>query len=155
MRKNNSVSIVEKTVEQFGGDGKRLARELKRLVKDGQKAGDLLMIGVAFCNLAELCSSLDDEQGTFSYALKAVTCLKDTNSYEWLARAYMYLGVVYHYQGNFQAAMEINEMAYRLISKHRIQGTARISVLNSLASNYKSLGDAKREFVCGPNACRW
>ena len=28
MRKNKSVSIVEKTVEQFGNDEKRLAREL-------------------------------------------------------------------------------------------------------------------------------
>ena len=144
MRKNNSVSVVEKTVKEFDGDKKRLARELKRLVKDGQKAGDLLMLGVAFCSLAELCESLDDEQGAFSYALKAVTCLKDTSAYVWLARAYMYLGGVYHYQGSFQAAMEMNEMAWRLISRHRIQGTARISVLNALASNYKSLGDAKK-----------
>lgn len=144
MRKNNSVSIVEKTVKQFGGDRKRLARELKRLVKDGQKAGDLIMLGVAFCNLAELCDCLDDEQGTFSYALKAVSCLKDTNAHEWLARAYLYMGLVYHYQGNFQAALEMDEMAYRLISRHRIQGAARISALNALASNYKVFGDAKK-----------
>ena len=45
MRKNNSVSVVEKTVKQYGGDRKRLERELKRLVKEGQKTGDLFMIG--------------------------------------------------------------------------------------------------------------
>ncbi len=144
MRKNSSVSVVEKTVEQFGGNEKKLARELKRLVKDGKKAGDLLMIGVAFCSLAELCDSLDDQQGTFSYALKAVTYLKDTSAYEWLARAYLYLGLVYNYQDNSQAAMEMDEMAYRLISKYRIQGNTRISALNALATDYKALGDAKK-----------
>ncbi len=144
MRKYNSVSIVIKTVEQFDGDEKRLARELKRLVKEGKKAGDLLMIGVAFCSLAELCDSLDDQQGTFSYALKAVTYLKDTSAYEWLARAYLYLGLVYNYQDNSQAAMEMDEMAYRLISKYRIQGNTRISALNALATDYKALGDAKK-----------
>ena len=127
MKKNNSVSIVEKTVEQFGDDEKRLARELKRLVKDGRKAGDLLMIGAAYCNLAELCFDLDDEQGAFSYALKAVTFLKDTSAYELLARAYLSLGLVYNYQDNSQAAMEMGEMAYRLISRHRIHGKTRIS----------------------------
>lgn len=145
MRKNNSVSIVEKTVEQFGGDKKRLARELKRLVKDGQKAGDLLMIGAASCNLAELCFDLDDEQGAFTNALKAVTFLKDTSAYELLTRAYLSLGLVYSYQDNSQAAMEMNEMAYQLISKHRIQGKPRIRVLNALASNYGELGDTQKE----------
>lgn len=144
MRKNNSASIVEKTVEQFGGDKKKLAGELKRLVKDGQKAGDLLMIGAAYCSLAELCFSLDDEQGAFSYTLKAVTCLKDTNAYELLAKAYLSLGRVYNYQDNPQASMEMNEMAYRLISRHRIQGETRINVLNALSSDYKALGDIQK-----------
>lgn len=49
MRKNASVSLVEKTVEIYGGDKKKLTAELKRLVKDGHKSGDLLMIGAAYC----------------------------------------------------------------------------------------------------------
>lgn len=102
------------------------------------------MIGAAFCNLAELCFDLDDEQGAFSYALKAVTCLKDTSAYELLARAYLSLGLVYNYQDNSQAAMEMSEIAYRLISKHRIQGKTRIRVLNSLSSDYGELGDAQK-----------
>ena len=144
MRKNSSVSIVEKTVEQFGDDKKRLAGELKRLVKDGQEAGDLLMIGAAYHSLAELYNSQDDEKGVFSYALKAVTCLKDTNAYELLAKAYLFLGRVYNYQDNPQASMEMNETAYRLISRHRTQGEIRINALNSLASDYKALGDIQK-----------
>ena len=144
MRKNNSVSIAEKTVGQFGGDKKRLARELKRLVKEGQETGDLLMIGGAYCKLAELCDSLDDERGAFSYALKAVTYLKDTNAYELLAKAYLLLGLIYNYQDNPQASMEMNETAYRLISRHRIQGETRINALNALSSDYKALGDIKK-----------
>ena len=40
--------------------------------------------------------------------------------------------------------MDMNEIAYRLIRKHRMQGKIKISVLNSLSSNYKALGDAKK-----------
>lgn len=144
MRKNNSVSIVEKTVEQFGGDKKKLARELKRLVKDGQKTGDLLMIGAAYFSLAKLCFSLDDEQRAFSYSLKAVTCLKDTNAYELLAKSYLSLGAIYNYQDNPQTSMEMNETAYRLISRHGIQGETRITALNALSSDYKTLGNIQK-----------
>ena len=45
MRKNASVSIIHHTVEKYGSDKKKLTAELKRLVKDGRKSGDLLMIG--------------------------------------------------------------------------------------------------------------
>ena len=94
MRKNASVSLVLKTAEIYGGNKKKLTAELKRLVKDGRKSGDLLLIGAAYCILAETCMALDDESGAFSNALKAVAFLKDTDAYELLARAYVSLGLV-------------------------------------------------------------
>ena len=144
MRKSASVSVVEKTVEAYGSDKKKLTAELKRLVKDGRKSGDLLMIGAAYCILAENCFDFDDESGAFSNALKAVAFLKDTEAYELLARAYIALGWVYTDQDNPQMAMAMDETACQLVRKHRIKGETRIMLLNSLSTNYHMLGDAQK-----------
>ena len=144
MRKNDSVSLVEKTVEKYGSDKKKLMAELKRLVKDGRKSGDLLMIGAAYCILSETCLDFDDESGALSNALKAVAFLKDTEAYELLARAYISLGRVYISQDNPQMAMAMDETACQLVKKHRIKGKIRIIVLNSLSSNYHTLGDVQK-----------
>ena len=144
MRKNASVSLVQKTVEKYGSNKKKLTAELKRLVKDGRKSGDLLLIGAAYCILAETCMALDDESGAFSNALKAVAFLKDTDAYELLARAYVSLGLVYTYQDNPQMAMAMDETACQLVRKHRIKGRTRIVVLNSLSGNYHMLGDVQK-----------
>ena len=144
MRKNASVSLVQKTVEIYGSNKKKLTAELKRLVKDGRKSGDLLLIGAAYCVLAETCLDLDDESGAFSNALKAVAFLKDTEAYELLAKAYITLGWVYSNQDNPQMAMEMDEIAYQLVKKHRIKGETRIMLLNSLSTNYHMLGDVQK-----------
>lgn len=120
MRENASVSLVQKTVERYGRDKKKLTAELKRLVKDGRKSGDPLLIGAAYCILAETCLDLDDESGAVSSAFKAVAFLKDTEAFELLARAYMSLGLVYTYQDNPLMAMEMDETAFQLVRKHRI-----------------------------------
>lgn len=144
MRKNASVSLVQHIVETYGNDKKKMTAELKRLVKEGRKSGDLLMIGAAYCILAETCFDLDDESGAFSNALKAVAFLKDTEAYELLARAYISLGGVYTSQDNPQMAMAMDEAACQLVRKHRIKGRIRITVLNSLSSNYHTLGDVQK-----------
>ncbi|MCR5266915.1 MAG: GGDEF domain-containing protein [Lachnospiraceae bacterium] len=144
MRKNDAVSTVEKVVETYADDPKKQAAELKRLVKDGQKAGDPLLTGAAHCCLAELCHFEDDDRGAFSNALRAVTVLKDTGAYELLARAYISLGLVYTNQDNPQMAMEIDETAYRIVKKHRISGQVKIKVLNALSANYTMLGDFQK-----------
>ncbi|MBP5383466.1 MAG: hypothetical protein J6Y57_00660 [Lachnospiraceae bacterium] len=46
MRKRDSVSIVQKTVDQYADDQKKLTAELKRLIKDGQRSRDPLMEGL-------------------------------------------------------------------------------------------------------------
>ena len=144
MRKNASVSLVQKTVERYGSNKKKLTAELKRLVKDGRKSGDLLLIGAAYCILSETCLDLDDESGAFSNALKAVAFLKDTDAYELLARAYVSLGLVYTYQDNPQMALAMDETACQLVRKHRIKGRTRIEVLNALSGNYHMLGDVQK-----------
>ena len=45
MRKNNPVSIVQNTVETYADRPKKMKAELRRLLKEGEEAQDLLMIG--------------------------------------------------------------------------------------------------------------
>ncbi|MCR5686368.1 MAG: GGDEF domain-containing protein [Lachnospiraceae bacterium] len=144
MRKNDSVSLVQRAAEKYTGDRKRLEAELKRLVKDGRKSSDLLMMGAAFLHLAELYHAGDDDHRAFSNAIRAVALLKDTDAYVLLVRAYMTLGQVYMYHENLQMAMTMDENAYRLVRKHRIKGQLRINVYNSLSANYYMLGDIRK-----------
>ncbi|MCR4740161.1 MAG: GGDEF domain-containing protein [Lachnospiraceae bacterium] len=144
MQKNDSVSIVQNTMDLYADDPKKLTAELKRLIKDGQRSRDLLMMGAAYCHLAELCHYEDDDHGAFSNALKAITILKDTKAYELLVLSYLSLGLVYSNQDNPQTAMEIDETAFLLVRKHRIRGPVRIKVLNALAANYTMLGDFQK-----------
>lgn len=139
-----SISIVQKTADLYADDPKKLAAELRRLIKDGKRALDPLMVGAACCHLAELCHFEDDDRGAFSNALRAITVLKDTKAYELLARSYISLGLVYSNQDNPQTAVEIDETAYQLVRKHRIHGPVRIKVLNSLAASYTLLGDIQK-----------
>ncbi len=72
MRTNKAVAPVLEAIEKYGKEPKKLARELKRLIREGQKSGDLLLVGAAYCRLAEACYDLDDQDGILSNALKAI-----------------------------------------------------------------------------------
>ena len=144
MRKNSAVSAVQKIVETYGSDQKKLTAELKKMAMEGQKTGDLLLMGAAYCNLAENCLSIEDDYGAFTNAIKAVTVLKETKAHELLVRAYTTLGLFYNYQDNPQMAMSMDEIAYQLVKKYRIQGRIKIKVLNALSTNYHNLGDIQK-----------
>ena len=133
-----------KVVNAFEKDPKKRIRELNRLVKEGQRSGDLLLVGAAYCYLSEVCSTVSDPDGVLSNSLKAVALLKDTDEYELLAKAYNSLGYAYTYQENNQSALVIDETAYRIVKKHRIKGIVRIRILNSLSVAYHMLGDIKK-----------
>ncbi len=144
MRKNNPVSIVQNTVETYADRPKKMKAELRRLLKEGEEAQDLLMIGAVYCNLAEIYYDADDEHKAFLYALKAEAYLKDTDAFELLIRVYITLGKIYTYQDNPQMALSMDEAAWQIVKRHRIGGTTRITVLNSLSANYYLLGDVRK-----------
>lgn len=105
MKKNSSVEAVKKAEKTFGGDNKKLIRELERLVRAGKRAGDYLMVGAAYCRLAEACNAAGDLNGIFTNALKAVALLKDSEEYELIARSYSALGQSYTNQENHLLAL--------------------------------------------------
>lgn len=52
MKKNKSLIEVQNTVEKYDGDKPKLIRELKRLIREGQKAGDVPQVGAAYYYVA-------------------------------------------------------------------------------------------------------
>ena len=144
MRKNKSIEEVEAVVKAFGDDLPKQISELKRLVREGKRKGDLLMVGAAYCRLAEASSDMDDLPGTLTNSLKAVSLLQDTEEYAFLANAYSALGYAYTYQGNHQMALVCDELAYSIVKKHRLRGQTRIAVLNNLAAAYRALEETPK-----------
>ena len=144
MRKNRSVAIVTKAVETYENDPPKQIRELKRLVREGNRSGDFMMVGAAYCCLAEAYRASDDLNEILSNSLKAVALLKDTDEYEIIARAYITLGAAYTYQGNNQMVLLNDELVYDIVRKHRIKGNIKLSILNNLSVSYHDMGEIKR-----------
>ena len=144
MRKSNPVSIVQKTVEMYADNPKKMKMELMQLLKEGEATKDLIMIGAVYCNLAEIYRDTDDEHKTFLYALKAEAYLKDTDAFELLVRVYIILSKIYMYQDNPQMSLSMDEAAWQIVKRHRIRGATRINVLNSLSATHYLLGNVQK-----------
>ena len=144
MRKNQSVALVAKASETYRDDPKKLIRELKKLVREGKRSGDYVLMGAAYCRLAAVCQDADDPSGILSNSLKAVALLKNSDEYELLARAYTNLAQAFTLQENNRMALVSDEIAYELVQKHRIKGFTKINILNNLSASYHQMGEHKK-----------
>lgn len=142
--KNIPLDIVTKINETYKDDQKKQIKELRRCVIDGRKSGNLLLVGAAYCCLSEICTESDDLHGMLVNSLKAVTILKDTDQYVLTARAYFVLGHAYLNQGNYQMSLVCDEIAYRIVKKHRIKGQLRITALNNLSVSYHAMEETRK-----------
>ena len=143
MPKNNPAEKVIKLDGLYENDPHRLKTELKKLAREGAKAGDILQVGVAYHRLAVLCNDLGETDDAFSYAFKATEILKDAGDHEAAAKAFIALGFIYGEQENYQMELVNYDRAYSIITRHRIKGNTRITALNDLSTGYHSLGDYK------------
>ena len=144
MGKSKYVAIVKKASETWGDDPERLIRELRRMVRAGKRSGDYLLVGAAYCALAETCNDTGDLSGILSNALKAVALLKDSGEFELIAKSYTALGKAYTNQEDDQMALITDEFVYEIVKKHRIKGDLRCTALNNLASSYHVMGDIRK-----------
>ena len=152
MGKNKSVSAVEHIYDKYKDDPKKQISELQRRLKEGRKAGDILMVGAAYCHLAMAYSDEDDLRGMLLNALKAVAILKDTGEYELLVRAYHVLGRAYIDQGNNQMSLVCDETAYGIVKRHRLKGQLRITALNNISVSYHAM-DVPKKSIKYLNEC--
>ena len=152
MKKSKSAAAVAEVAQAYSENTEKRIKELKRLVSEGRKTGDILMVGAAYCLLSEAYDEKDDLHGTLVSALKAVTILENTDEYELLAKSYFALGRAYINQGAFQMSLVCDEQAYGIVKKHRIKGETKIAALNNLSVSYHAM-DEPRKSIKHLNEC--
>ena len=143
MPKQKSSIRVEEIAEKYKDDSPKLIKELKKLIKEGQKTDDILLVGAAYFQIALTYYDLGDWDNMFVYSIKAVTYLDKTEEYELIAKAYMALSVVYEEQENNLMSFEACDKAYQILKKHRMSVNSQIIALNNLATCYQMMGDIK------------
>lgn len=143
-KQSKSVMLVHRVYEQFKDNDKKQIKELKRLIKEGQKTNDVVLLGAAYYDLAILYNATADLDSSLPCTLKAVVFLEQTKEYELLAKAYVALGYVYGEQENYQMSIISSSKAYDICKKHHIFGITRIVAVNNLATSYHERGDIKK-----------
>ena len=140
---NKAIAALEVVYDSYKGDSERQIKELKKFIAQGKKTGDSCLIGAAYFYIGYIYYELDDRDGIFSNALKAVAMLKDSAEHNLLVRSYIMLGYAYGRQENYQMEFDCYDRAYILGKKHRIRGNVWITLLNDLSNCYHQLGDYK------------
>ena len=154
MKRKKTVEYIDRVVEENRSDEHRLEKELKRLVREGQETGNVLLIGGAYYSLAVCYDKRGDKDKSFSTVMKAVAFLENSEAYALTARAIDMLALSYYYQVSYQTALEYYERANAILKRHRIQGEVRIQTINGLANCYHMLGDVRKSISLRSEAIR-
>ena len=141
MKKHDSIKRVDEILLKHKSDDSKLVKELKRLITEGQKSGDILLLGYAYYQLSINYYDHYDIDNMFMNSLKAVTYLDKTNEYELIAKARIALSIAYEEEENSLMSFEESDKAYQILKKHRINNSSTIIALNNLATCYSMMGD--------------
>lgn len=143
MKINKSVKLLEEVYETYKGNPSRQIRELKKFITEGKKTGNTDLLGAAYFYTGYIYYELDDRDGVFTNALKAVAMLKNSENVSLIVRSYVMLGYGYGRQENYQMELDCYDKAYVLAKKHRIKGEVSHTLLNDLSNCYHQMGDCK------------
>ena len=154
MRRKRTIEYIDRVVEENRADEHLLEKELKRLVKEGQETGNVLLIGGAYYSLAGCYERLGRKDSSFSAVLKAVAFLENTEDHELTVNAINMLALSYYYQVSYQTAMEYYDRAWAILKKHRIQGKTRIHIINGRANCFHMMGDVRTSIRLRSEAIR-
>ena len=143
MAKQKSNVKVELIVDKYKDNFTKLIKELKKLIQEGQRSGDILLTGAAYYHISIAYYDNNDWDKMFINAIKAVTYLDKTEEYVLIARAHISLSIAYQEQENFLLSFEECDKAYQIIKKHHIHSSLRIIALNNLATCYQMMNDTR------------
>lgn len=147
MKNKKSIGAILDITNKYENNIQMKIKELKKLISNGRKSGDIITVGAAYYYLAEAYRNFDDLRGLYINSLKAVTILKDTEEYELLIHSYLNLAETYLNQGNNQMSLICDESAYEIVKKHRITGELRITTLNNLSVSYHAMNEPAKSIV--------
>ncbi len=143
MNHKKTLERIRQAFAAYYSDPHRFEKEMKKLVREGKRTGDLFLVGCAYRELAVACAQLNRRDGVLSYSVRAVALLKDCGEHEMVAKAYGTLAYAYFSQENYQMALANYDRAYQILKRHRIRGLNTRGTLNNIATCYGVMGDYK------------
>lgn len=143
-----SKSVLDERVEQIIQNTKkdyaRREKELKKLLKEAEKAEDIYVVGKISMHLAMCYFELGNRVEILPHACKAVGIFENTDEHTMLARSYNLLGIAYGAQENFQQSLACYNKALDTIRGRRKPGLRREIILNNIAESYYQMGEYQK-----------
>lgn len=140
MKKPSLEERIDQVVAKHRNDPFLRAQELKKLLKEAEKVGELHAIGKLNMFLANSTVSQGRRGGMLAYAYKAVSIFEETNDRGLLARSYNLLGIAYAGQGSFQRAITMYQKGLELIRRKNCSVIRKDTLLNNIGDAYYQMG---------------
>lgn len=140
MKKPSLEERINQVVAKYRNDPFLRAQELKKLLKEAEKAGELHAIGKLNMYLASAMIGQGRRGGMLAYAYKAVSIFEETNDRGLLARSYNLLGIAYAGQGSFQRAITMYQKGLDLIRRKNYSVIRKDTLLNNIGDAYFQMG---------------
>ncbi|MBO4419404.1 MAG: GGDEF domain-containing protein [Oscillospiraceae bacterium] len=135
---------VDRAVKEYRNDNVRLLKELKKLLKEAEKTGDVNIVGRLSMLLSGCYFDLGNRDKILPHAVKAVSIYEKTDDVTRLARSYNLLGIAHLAQGNYQLAISFYNKALETIRGRRKPGIGRDVMLNNIAECYYQMGEYQK-----------
>ena len=132
--------IIKKTERDFV----HRERELRKLLKEAEKAEDVYAVGVINLNLCICLFELGKRGNILPYACKAVGIFENSDERELLARSYNMLGIAYDTQENYESALDSFNKALEAIRGQRKPVLRKEMILNNIAESYHQMGEFQK-----------
>lgn len=135
---------VDQVINETESDFTRRERELKKLLKEAEKAEDVFVVGKINLHLSICYFEMGNRGNILPYACKAVGIFENSDEREMLARSYNLLGISYDAQENYESALKSFNRALEAIRGQRKPALRREMILNNIAESYHQMGEFRK-----------
>lgn len=114
----------------------------RKIIREGRKIKDMKTVASGHYVIAFSMFSLGRRGDILQHALQAASIFEGMEDYAMQSRSQNLLGIAYAAMDEHQLALAAYLTAYRIAEEHKLRGI-RDTILNNIASQYYTLGDAK------------
>ena len=135
---------VDRLFKETQQDTSKHLKELKYLLREAEKLGDVYIVGKLNMKLSLCWFDLGNRDSILPPAVKAVDIFEKLNDRNMLALSRNLLGLAYRAQGNYQRAMEYYNLAIDALHGLRRVAIRRDVMRNNIAECYYLMGEYKK-----------
>lgn len=143
MRKLSLKKQIDLVFEEYQSDLVRCEEELKRLLKEAERADDFYSIGKINLRLSMCIFRQGKRKNMLACAYIAVNIFNNTTDHALLARSYNMMGIAYASQGCFQSAISAYQKALFTIHRKKKPGLSKQLLMNNIGDAYYHMGAYK------------